>query len=494
MSDSIWNRIHNPAIYSAGTQQILENRFKPDQAKMLKTHLRYYTEFLSDPTGDQIPGQPDELAEPPGNRILVALEVLPKLLAGHLGQTESPGRGITWNRTGDIIVKQKLKHWGSGTPESDDLVLLAKPASWSTARSARWYALAVAALWVLYMYILKTNRLIFLIGYRFSPRSTLQSAVNGASSAPVLLLGLPESHERTLKAELGFVPPEIDLGRLPAGGQERTLTALRLKLARIAHPAAASYVALLNLDTALRTPAARTAALELLEALLGGSAACFPAHRLIATATVNPLLHFDELFGSADAGAALTDIEKQRWHGVLSRFQAAGDGESAANEPETGSTPALRALWTECRTLEPLREIYHELAAALQETADVGEARSRLRERTASYYRLLYSSRARHERLLLVQLAASGFVNPARKTVLLELERLGLVVTCPRPQIFNQSFAEFLRSAEAPETVEKWEKESGESLWSPIRNVLVLALLAVAAVQLGNGDKTLETM
>ena len=70
-----------------------------------------------------------------------------------------------------------------------------------------------------------------------------------------------------------------------------------------------------------------------------------------------------------------------------------------------------------------------------------------LSEKAFPLYKLFWSACTRSEKLLLVQLAQTGLVNPICNDTLHETIRKRLVELKPYPRVMNESFAHFLESA-----------------------------------------------
>ena len=100
----------------------------------------------------------------------------------------------------------------------------------------------------------------------------------------------------------------------------------------------------------------------------------------------------------------------------------------------------------------------------------------------------------RPEKLLLVQLAQTGLVNPICKDTLHDLIRKRLVLLKPHPSVMNESFTRFLQSAATSEQILNWEQEAGESHWHTVRNVLII-MVAFALLMIGiSQDRALQSI
>src|SRR5262249_259859 len=111
-------------------------------------------------------------------------------------------------------------------------------------------------------------------------------------------------------------------------------------------------------------------------------------------------------------------------------------------------------LWEECRHHRSLRRTGQVIAESISQRIEKGEAPptheqlvDELYEKAYALYKLLWSACTRPEKLLLVQLAQTGLVNPMCKATFHELVRKGLIVLKPYPTVMNDSFTRFLQSA-----------------------------------------------
>jgi hypothetical protein len=102
-------------------------------------------------------------------------------------------------------------------------------------------------------------------------------------------------------------------------------------------------------------------------------------------------------------------------------------------------------------------------------------------DRADSYYRVLWSTCSRDERLVLFQLGTDGWANPKNERAIQQLQRRHIIRKVSGFHIMNESFTRFVRSAQSPEEVLKWEEEEQHSIWSTVRLGLSTALLMFGA-------------
>ncbi|MBV1892340.1 MAG: cache domain-containing protein [Gammaproteobacteria bacterium] len=112
-----------------------------------------------------------------------------------------------------------------------------------------------------------------------------------------------------------------------------------------------------------------------------------------------------------------------------------------------------------------------------------------------AYYRKLWEECTHNERVLLHAIAAGRCVNTLNIEIISHLMRRGLLVMEPSLSMVNESFAEFIREAETPETYRHWQNDEQEKgAWQALRVpfmfllfVPIAILLVVATEELNGG-------
>lgn len=108
------------------------------------------------------------------------------------------------------------------------------------------------------------------------------------------------------------------------------------------------------------------------------------------------------------------------------------------------------------------------------------------------HYHLMWSLSSRAERLLLYRIAHDHIPNVATAYMLRSLVKRGLIVLDPYPRTMNQSFAQFIRHAEKPDTIKDWRRTQQHGGWDVARLLfglllpLAIGVLIVAAIRSGN--------
>ena len=120
------------------------------------------------------------------------------------------------------------------------------------------------------------------------------------------------------------------------------------------------------------------------------------------------------------------------------------------------------------------REIVGHLPAGRMPTP--AQLLEEVRRRAGPHYQQRWEECTDLEKLVLLQLAQEGVVNPHCDIVLRELMRRRLVRFEPEVRLMNESFRRFLLDLDPPATVVALERE-GDSTWSAMRSVLWPALI-----------------
>ncbi len=232
--------------------------------------------------------------------------------------------------------------------------------------------------------------------------------------------------------------------------------------------------------------------------------------KVLIVSTVDPLFYFSSR-GPGDHHQDLTEPQAHqsrpvrnidRWTRVLSSFakldfdteadpgffgtekefadsltefkkRISGNGTKAAQE-------LVHLFQKECNLTPRLRAIGKQVAFDLRPGAEMTseELILEILARADAYYRAEWAACSEEEKLVLIQLAQEGLVNPKAKTTVWRLMTKGLVMRDPVFRIMNQSFGRFVSSAVPPDTIKKWEQEDAHAPWDTI---LLTVALGVAA-------------
>lgn len=368
-----------------------------------------------------------------------------------------------------------------------------------------WWIAVLAILAGAYAWNCRALCRLFLQDFDYNPLPLLTALpAPAAPQSDVLLLGLPLARkDEAVRQWLGYTPPRVNLyaARFSEGWLEETVARLRQELAAspgLAMQAAAGgttvpavpavsrqpWVHISNLEAKLSEPPDRQAVAGLLEKLITMNVGGFRP-RLIVTSNIDPIFHFDSVLSEERKKIyehPLAEPELQRLSRLLHNFRKVQVPDPQEQPDWATRDAAGAAVYDECRHHLALLAVGAEVASApLPPRREALLAR--IAERTVALYKLFWACCTRSEKLLLVQLAQTGLVNPLSLDTLQVLIRKGLILPGSRPRIMNETFLRFLATVEPPAAVRQWETEAGESAWLVIRNVvLVLIAVGVAVV------------
>jgi len=148
------------------------------------------------------------------------------------------------------------------------------------------------------------------------------------------------------------------------------------------------------------------------------------------------------------------------WREIVWRISALGFSHSARFLEQEQQDPRVDRLWREV-----LPYAWHPERPPL----DVGQLLVEVGERAENYYREIWSTCTREDKLVLGQLAEEGLVNYKAKTTLRRLMARGLVRREPHFVLMNETFRRFVLSSFSRIEVAALEEGSTTSAWDAIR-------------------------
>lgn len=292
----------------------------------------------------------------------------------------------------------------------------------------------------------------------------------------LLIVGHPKSGKSTLASQVEN-KDTVDLAQLTARCD--------WTLPKLKH----STLIVDNFEFDIDNPDTCLAKLRLLEDLI-----YLRNKRVIILSAVDPLFYIfassPEIVtprgGSPEPPAQILD----RWAGVLSSFSKFAVEDStrkyldtyAAERARQGSPcppDMIRLIQEECDGTAQLRKIGLSMLDASSPITEISKAAlvEELLDRADAYYRTLWSTCTKEERLVLFQLARDGWANPKNQRAIQQLERRRLVRRSPGLRIMNESFRRFVSAAQLPAEVAHWEEDEQQSAWSALRLALSTAAL-----------------
>ena len=231
-----------------------------------------------------------------------------------------------------------------------------------------------------------------------------------------------------------------------------------------------------------------------------------PNSSVLVVSSVDPVFYA----ATGGSGKVHEDVDSgddlDRWAGVMSSFEVvdyaeqakpgidkiltdfsrkmAAVGDRPGGAPDVKTQNRLREiLHSECSSTVALRHVATEIVDSLPQGASLRskELTDLIFDRCEAYYRSLWASCSKAEKLMLVQLAEEGLVNRKNERVLRHLMRKGLIVRTPRLRLMNDTFQRFVLAVRGEEDVQQWEEEGGRQGWVLWRGVLVTVLVMLLA-------------
>jgi hypothetical protein len=153
-------------------------------------------------------------------------------------------------------------------------------------------------------------------------------------------------------------------------------------------------------------------------------------------------------------------------------------------KPWEQASNAVR-LTIECASTESLLEIRQRLLAVQNiDSYCWDDVVGFVLDAAEPYYRSLWELCSHEERLVLIQLAQEGLVNPKRIEIIQRLARRNLVIIDSRFKLMNESFRRFVRTVETPERIADWERTPANSAWSRLGAPLYALATVIIAILL----------
>lgn len=406
-------------------------------------------------------------------------------LLGWVGRdSEEATACCRWSVSGGTRVTMSSESGGGR-----DMVVSSALPSLPVPTNPAWWAAVAALVACGYAWNCLAFRRLYLLGCRCLPLPPLADPpLKVEASGHLLVLGLPLARKDSMVRDwLGCVPPRVNLynAHFSPSWLEETVRRLEGELA--AQPGRTTWVHISNLESKLVEPADRQMVADLVERLIVNPVGGVRV-RLIVTSAVDPMFHFDSVLSSERRKIyehPLPEPELQRLARLLHNFRKVQVPRPGGTPPEWAANKSGALIYEECRHHAALLALGQEVASAAGPALRRETLFAMIQERATALYKLFWASLTRPEKLLLIQLAQTGFVNPLCVDTLEELTRKGLILPGFRPRIMNETFRGFLEKVETRDTVRGWESEAGESPWPLIRNaVLAMVAIAVAVVAL----------
>lgn len=237
---------------------------------------------------------------------------------------------------------------------------------------------------------------------------------------------------------------------------------------------------------------------------------------VVVLSTVSPTVLFARPDGGAAAPAASPGSE-ERWWALFAGFTLIDDdlrtGQEASAESVTvlslrrlrrvlrrGRRPVaatqgrFHSKWLEreCGTDPFLLQIGDELDP-FASSIDRRQLLEEFGERAESYYRALWASCSRDEKVVLGHLALDGLVNEKNRRLVRRLMVRGLIRRQPYFRLMNETFRLYVLSPACRGQVRHLEQAAGASAWDRLRRPFFAVLVAAAVFFLGTQRQLLDS-
>jgi hypothetical protein len=323
-----------------------------------------------------------------------------------------------------------------------------------------------------------------------------RTAKNPASNPIVLLIGPPRTDKDTsAKKAVLAMTKDVEPLRIPLLDKTMSPDWLKEQLGKVdefKHKTPGDttvWVLMSNLEAQLVSKDSRAAVFQLMERLLDRVGGGRPVG-LVVTTTIDPLAHFNEIFQeerNAIYSTAIPEVELNRLSLLLTRTRRCYT-KLAGDDPWPLWLPYDPGQWKATLKVETASHLFLEQIGrdieqkwSTRTHVPLDELRRAIVERAQIFYRLLWTSCTRTEKLILIQMAQEGLVNPKNQETLQELLAKGLIRSGSTLELFNFTFRDFLRRIEPTEVVQAWEHMEGSGLWV-ISSRLIASVLIVGGL------------
>jgi hypothetical protein len=409
---------------------------------------------------------------------------LERTVASAAGSLPSNGLGAQLRQIAASDAEDKTGLWGHETSGDDEVVVLRIDKDWIGGETEElrgvypmWQFPAEAAILMAVLAALLAGWLNYMIGRVF--------LINLAEVPPLekwlgqeraehnlLVIGLPKSGKTEWAAPLKRdEADELDLAKVVAAGEPAV------------PPLTRPTVLIDHFEFDMDNPELCLFKLNLLEKLV-----YVEKKRIIIVSAIDPMFYLmascPEIVtprgGCPEPPAQILD----RWAAVLSTF-AKREIHDPRKADWSSDAPAELVSWVkeECGHTGQLRKIGRELLDSNCRRNDISKPAllEQLLDRADAYYRVLWSTCTKQERLVLFQLARDGWANPKNDRAIQHLERRSLVKREPGLRIMNVTFCRFVLASQIPAEVANWEEEERNSSWSTVKLALTTAAFMAGA-------------
>jgi hypothetical protein len=387
----------------------------------------------------------------------------------------NPAASIQWTRTGVRLPKGGQIVMQAALPRSERETIRSAFPRWSGV--GRRGGLGITAIWLglgIWLYVI--TRQLFFTRYASAPPLAARDR-HTLADRHTMVLGPPRGGKHRYVAGFETRVTVLDVRTLALAGSPWTLP-----------PTPGDIVAIDHFDHDVDQPDANGEKLRLIETLM-----------LVRKKTVYLLTAVDPVYYLA-SGYPQTMVAEgkpaseamlllDRWSAILSRFEKV-IVEDRSQAPFAAAIHRLRGrgIWRrhaaaldclrdECDRTPHLRHLGRRLLREQKhrEGLTPDAIIDLIADRAGAYYRALWTTCSKQERLALFQLAADGWVNPKNKDAIQELDRRGLITSQRGFRIMNETFRRFVSASTYPNEVADWETQERQSTWRALKLSLGIA-------------------
>ena len=213
-------------------------------------------------------------------------------------------------------------------------------------------------------------------------------------------------------------------------------------------------------------------------------------YRVWIASTREPVEHWQE------SGAA---VDLDRWHRLFESFRKQTVGIGRAADPTRLATMSTliqahgaassgleKLLLAECsltpRLLSIGEAVIGELPAGIVPARE--EVLFEIGVAAEPFYRSIWASCSKDEKLVLRQLAEEGVVNPRNPAIVARLLRSRLVRRDPTFRLMNETFRRFVLHELSPDRVAEWERDGVRLPWGSITTTMLTLAMALIGLLL----------
>ncbi|NIR69898.1 hypothetical protein GWN75_02865 [candidate division KSB1 bacterium] len=238
---------------------------------------------------------------------------------------------------------------------------------------------------------------------------------------------------------------------------------------------------------------------------------------VVVFSTIDPMFYFSN---TEQAGNQSRDSEREaladsdRWAVVFSAFlkvyyEEQGDEKKFSQTMDTSVhrkkltderlLNLYRILQRECKPSANLKRIGLAIAE-LEEFNHLTEEEllGQFLEWAEAYYRAIWATCSKEEKMILNHIARYGFVNSRNHEIVRRLLRRRLVYRDPAFRLMNETFRRFVRSPQIQQEISTWEEQVEASSWSkmkvPVFTVLAAVVVFIFTTQQEVFDTTLTML